>query len=222
MWSAGCVIFNAETRQYNKVVSLHSQVLVMLVDTYHLPLVVHSLHYVCTLNIWHNECRRGAIAQTGPQAILQLCPAPYPLHSAATVLIWANINYLQSPPLVDCRVIPLLSALISMCPIIVTFTVRRTGWPRVDKIHCVIVMAILFFCLIPVLIAGLSPWSPPAQYHQCAVPSCVCRKDSFNWHNHSARWGEFAWGMPLICVYICVCMHACICLQPEVEKLSTQ
>ena len=148
-------------------------------------------------------------------------PPPSPLHSAATVLIWANINYLQSPPLVDCRVIPLLSALISMCPIIVTFTVRRTGWPRVDKIHCVIVMAILFFCLIPVLIAGLSPWSPPAQYHQCAVPSCVCRKDSFNWYNHSARWGEFAWGMPPICVYICVCMHACICLQPEVERLST-
>ena len=102
-----------------------------------------------------------------------------------------------------------------------TFTVRRTGWPRVDKIQCVIVMDILFLPLIPVLIAGLSPWSSPAQYHQCAVPSCVCRKDSFNWHNHSARWGEFAWGMPPICVYICVCMHACICLQPEVERLST-
>ena len=139
--------------------SLHSQVLVMLVmlvDTSS-PLVVHSLHYVCTLNIWHNECRRGASAQTAPPAILQLCPAPYPLHSAATVLILANINSLQSPPLVDCRVIPLLSAINPMCPIIVTFTVRRTGWPRVDKIHCVLVMAILFFCLIPVLIAGLSP-----------------------------------------------------------------
>ena len=113
----GCIVL----KQGNGIevyLSLHSQVLVMLVmlvDTSS-PLVVHSLHYVCTLNIWHNECSRGASAQTAPQAILQLCPPP--LHSAATVLILANINYLQSPPLVDCRVIPLLSALISTCSII--------------------------------------------------------------------------------------------------------
>ena len=141
-----------------------------------------------------------------------------PLHSAATVLILI----IHTPHLLlIAGLSPCFQLSIPCALLLPTFTVRRTGWPRVDKIHCVVVMAILFLPLIPVSIAGLSPWSPPAQCHQCAVPSCVCREDSLKWHNRSARWGEFAWDMPPICMYKCVCMHVCICLQPEVERLST-
>ena len=100
--------------------------------------------------------RRGAIGQTGPQAILQLCPPPPPppLHSAATVLIL--IIYTPHLLLIA-GLSPCFQLSIPCALLLPTFTVHRTGWPRVDKIHCVVVMAILFLPLIPVSIAGLSP-----------------------------------------------------------------
>ena len=158
MWSAGCAIFSAEARQYNKGVSLHSQVLVMLVDTSS-ALVVHFLHYVRMypkhlIQRVQERCKCSNSTTSHPATVS--CPLPpfivLPLSWYEQILIISNPHLLLIAGLSPCFQLSFPCALL-----LPTFTVRRTGWPRVDKIQCVIVMDILFLPLIPVLIAGLSP-----------------------------------------------------------------